>query len=129
MRKTPVALLASSALVVPAITLVATPAEANHIGYRITDCWTKQYGETVRIRIRDEGTTGRIRVSHHRATSIFENHDVERVSVTVRYRGDGASRFHGNDHSFRTSTPRGTQVLATFKLLNGKKIETFCNMR
>lgn len=130
MRKTPVALLACAVVVIPATTLIATPAQAAHIGYRITDCWTQQDGETVRIRIRDEGTTGRVRVSHPRATSVFRHNDVERVSVTVKYTGNGALQIsHGNDHSFRTNTRKGTQVLATFNLRNGKKIETSCKMR
>lgn len=130
MRKTPVALLVSSALLIPTTALFAAPAQASHQSYRITDCWKTVGNETVRVRIRDEGDTGRVRVSHHRAKSVFRNHDVARVFVSVRRTGAGASLFpYGNDHSFRTQTFKGTEVLATFKLRNGKKIYMNCAMR
>lgn len=130
MRKTPIALLASSALLIPTTALFATPAEATHKSYRITDCWKTVGHETVRIRIRDEGNTGRVRVSHHRAKTIMKQRDVARVFVSVRRTGGGASFSpHGNDYSFRTQTFDGTQVLATFKLRNGKRINMTCAMR
>lgn len=130
MRKTPVALLASSALLIPTTALFAAPAQASHQSYRITDCWKTAAGETVRVRIRDEGDTGRVRVSHHRAKTVFKNRDVARVFVGVRRTGGGASLSpYGNDHSFRTQTFDGTQVLATFKLRSGKRIHMTCTMR
>lgn len=130
MRKTPIALLASSALLIPTTALFASPAEASHQSYRITDCWKSKYGETVRVRIRDEGDTGRVRVSHQRASTIMKNRDVARVFVGVKRTGAGASLSpYGNDHSFRTQTFAGTEVLATFKLRNGKRIHMTCAMR
>lgn len=130
MRKTAIAVLAGSALVVPTTALVASPAEARHKSYRITDCWKTQHGETVRVRIRDEGATGRVRVSHPRGKGNFREPRVARVFVGVRYTGGGASLSpYGNDPSFRTETFAGTEVLATFKLRSGERIRMTCKMR
>lgn len=131
MRKTPIALLASSALLIPTTALFAAPAEASHRSYRITDCWKTVDGETVRVRIRDEGDTGRVRVSHPNGTSVFKDRYVKRVFVGVKRTGGGASLSpYGNKPSFRTQTFDGTQVLATFAVRNGssQKIHMTCTM-
>lgn len=127
MRKAPAVLLAA-VLSAPGV-LLASPAGAVPAGVTITDCWKTQYGETVRIRIRDEGSSGRVRVSHHSARSVMRQPDVKRVTVGVRY--SNALLAHGNDFSFHTNTSRPLEVVASFAVRNGssKKIQMTCKMR
>lgn len=133
MRKTPVALLASSALLIPSGAILASPAEAVELS--ITNCSKTRYGVEVRIKIRDEGSTGRVRLSHPRGKGNFREPAVRRVVSGVRYAGPGVGGValftHHGDHSYRTRTPsEGTvTVLATFLLRNGNKIEMSCRMR
>ena len=124
MRKT-IVLLASAALAAP-VAMLAAPAEAAH-GARLTDCYKTQYGVTVHVRIRDEGSTGRVRVSAPNGKTVFKNRHVKRVVSGVRY--SNSIDAHGHDPSYRTDTSRPLQVLATFKLRNGHKINMVCAMR
>lgn len=134
MRKTPLALLASSALLMPAALVLASPAEAASLS--ITNCAKTQHGVEVRIKIRDEGDTGRVRVSHPRGKGNFREPRVARTVTGVRYTGDGvgggvAQLAYGNDPSFRTDTKFDgkVQVITAFKLRNGKTINLTCTMR
>lgn len=131
MLRTPLALMASTALVLPAA-LVASPAEA--VSLSITNCAKTQHGVEVRIKIRDEGSTGRVRVSHPRGTGNFKEPRVARTTTGVRYTGDGggvAQLAYGNSPSFRTDTEYDgkVQVITAFKLRNGKTINLSCTMR
>lgn len=135
MRKSPVVLLASAALVAPTAVLAAAPA-ADAATLSVTNCSKTRYGVEVRIRIRDEGTRGIVRVSHPRGKWRFENHKVRRVASGVKYTsrlpGGGATMdAHGNDPVFRINTGRTgkTQVISAFKLRNGKTIKLTCTMR
>lgn len=131
MLRTPLALAASSALILPGA-LVAPPAEA--VSLSITNCAKTKYGVEVRIKIRDEGATGRVRVSHPRGKGNFREPRVARTSTLVRYTGDGGGvqqLTYGNDPSFRTDTSFDgrVQVVTAFKLRNGKTINLTCTMR
>lgn len=137
MRKTPAALLASSALLIPTAVLAAAPAEAVELS--ITNCSKTKYGVEVRIKIRDEGNTGRVRLSHPDGRGNFREPAVRKIWSGVRHVGPAGSGVgggasitaHYNDPSYRTRTPNeGTvTVLATFVLRNGNKIEMSCRMR
>lgn len=131
MLRTPLALAASTALILPAA-LVASPAEA--VSLSITNCAKTQHGVEVRIKIRDEGDTGRVRLSHPRGKGNFREPAVRKIASAVRYAGPsgGVGLFsHHNDPSYRTRTPNegSVTVLATFLLRNGKKISMTCTMR
>lgn len=135
MRKTPLALLASSALILPTAVLAA-PAEATHVGYTVTNCYKTQHGVDVRIRIRDEGDTGRVRLSHPLGRGGFLEPRVARIVSGVKHTGPGVGGgasvdAYGNRPSYRTNTglPGKTEVIATFFLRNGKKINMSCTMR
>lgn len=135
MRKTPIALLASSALLIPGA-MLASSAEAGASGVTITNCAKTKHGVTVRIKIRDEGDTGRVRLSHPRGTGNFHEPRVKRIVSGVRHVGPGDAGgasvdAHGNDPSYRTDTGRvgETQILATFYLRNGRAINMVCTMR
>lgn len=125
MRKS-VVLLASAALIAPA-SVLAAPAGAVSKDALITDCYKTQHGETVRIRIRDEGATGRVRVSAPNGKGGFRNSDVKSVVSGVRYSNRIDAHLH--DPSYRTDTSRELSVLATFKLRNGKTINMTCRMQ
>jgi hypothetical protein len=58
--RTPLALLVSAALLFPVAVLTA-PAEAGTSDVTITNCAKTRHGVTVRIKIRDEGSRGRVR--------------------------------------------------------------------
>lgn len=132
MLRTPLALAASSALLLPAA-FVASPAEA--VSLSITNCAKTKYGVEVRIKIRDEGATGRVRVSHPRGKGNFREPRVARTATLVRYTGVGVGGVQqltfGNSPSFRTDTEftGKVQVLTAFKLRNGKTINLSCTMR
>lgn len=135
MRKSLIALCAGASLVVPTAALVA-PAEAGvYRAAAIKDCFKTQYGETVRIRIRDDGDTARIRVSHPRGKGNFRHPDVRRTFTGVLTFGDSAGGIsrspYGNDPSFRVESPAGmsTRVTTAFKLRNGKTIHMSCTKR
>ncbi len=143
--RTPIALLAGTALLLPAVVL-ATPAEAaSRANPEITNCSTTKHGVKVRIKVRDEGRAGmNIRVSHFRATGNFEEPRV-RATVTGIYRegkapppdqnggqiGGGATAQGGiTAYSFRTGPAAyQTDVSTTFKLRNGKRITLSCEVR
>ena len=93
--RTPIALLASTALLVPAAGLAA-PAGAGVVqsAAAITNCSKTRHGVTVRIKLRVEDRVMRVRVSHPRGTGNFQEPRVARVrlvasrmSPTFRSRG------------------------------------------
>ena len=124
MRKS-IALLTGAVLAAPVAVLVPSAVAVSKDGI-ITDCYKTKYGETVRIRIRDEGASGRVRVSAPDGKGGFRNADVKRVVSGVRY--SNAIDAHGSDPSYRTDTSRELSALATFKLRNGKTINMTCKM-
>lgn len=78
--RTPVVLLASTALVLPAAVLAA-PVEAasEATTAKIANCSKTKHGVTTRIKLRVEGRYMRVRVSHPRGTGNFKNRQVKRV--------------------------------------------------
>ncbi len=82
--RTPLALLASTALIVPAAVLGA-PAGAGDVrsGAAISNCFKTKHGVTVRIKLRVEDRVMRVRVSHPRGTGNFEQPRVARVRLTA----------------------------------------------
>ena len=82
--RTSIALLASTALVVPAAVLAA-PAGAGDVRSEaaIVNCSKTAHGVTVRIKLRVEDEFMRVRVSHPRGTGNFLNRRVERVRLTA----------------------------------------------
>lgn len=124
MRKS-IALLAGVALAAPVAVLAPSAGAVSKDGL-ITDCYKTQYGETVRVRIRDEGSTGRVRVSAPNGRGGFRDSDVRSVLSGVRYSNRIDAHLH--DPSYRTDTSRELSVLATFKLRNGKTINMTCKM-
>lgn len=155
--KRSLALLTSTALLLPAAVLVA-PAEAasdritdpvpcDNLGcggeireapVRIKNCYKSQHGTTVRIKIRssaDEDYT-RVRLSHPRGRGNFDNNKVKRVDGVVDTdSGTANSRDYrmGLAPSHRLGEAAGNgvtvNVLLTFKLRNGKSINLDCTMR
>ena len=163
MKKRTLALLASSALLMPAAPAGAwgmpdlpggdpqpdTPevccASNSPASVTITNCSKTRHGVTVRIRIRDEGSRGLVRVSHPRGKGKFREPRVRSVFASMVWGGEapppgpdgsqlggGVSRQpYGDRPSFRTRTPNygTTSAYVTFKLRNGKSVRLGCAMR
>lgn len=135
MRKTPIVLLASTALLAPTAALAgASEAATSGVSITVSNCSKTRYGTTVKIRISDFGKTARVRVSHPDGTFRFENDRVRRTASGVKYVGPtgGVSlTAKGNRPAFTiiANRPGKTQVVTTFKLRNGKSIFLSCTMR
>lgn len=144
MKKAPLALLASSALLVPG-TVIASSAEATS-GPSITNCYKTRHGVQVRIKVRDMGRTMRVRVSHPDGEGNFREPQVRWARTRVVYAGeapppdDSGGQIGGGvalspqhfEPSFREdgSGPWDhITVSATFKLKNGKSISLDCDLR
>ena len=82
--RTPIALLASTVLLIPAA-MLATPAGAGDArsSAAITNCSKTKHGVTVRIKLRVEDRFMRVRVSHPRGTGNFKQPRVERVRLVA----------------------------------------------
>lgn len=78
-------LIAAAALAVPLV--VATPAQATHGGWHTKTCWKTEDGQTLRVKMRFEDETVRIRVSHPRGTGRFFSDDVLRTRVHYGFEG------------------------------------------
>lgn len=122
--KTSVALLASSALLLPTAVL-ASPAEAasEATTVMIKNCSKTRHGVTVRIKLRKEATFTRMRVSHPRGKGNFYEPRVRRVE------GPGSGQPIGP--SFRIpATPGDNEtviVFARFELRSGESIRLVCS--
>ena len=142
MKKTPLVLLAGTALLFPGA-VIASPAAATS-GPAITNCYKTQHGVQVRIRVRDMGQTMRVRVSHPDGTGNFREPrvrwtetSVSRESKAVPPDANGGEIGSAvsmdrvrNDPSFRTGAAwYRTDVSALFKLTNGKSIRLSCRVR
>ena len=111
----------------------------------ITNCSKTRHGVSARIRIRDEGSRGLVRVSHPRGDGRFREPRVRSVFATMGWFGEtpppgpdgsqlggGVSRTpYGDKPSFRTSTRSlgTTYASVKFKLRNGKSFNMTCEMR
>jgi hypothetical protein len=138
---TPLALLASSALVFPAVALAA-PAQAGDVGTTdtIKNCSKTRYGVTVRIKLRDNGDFTRVRVSHPRGEGNFYAPRVVRVAGGAFGAGEATENLGGGvwrdkrrslPPSFRTestSVYSTVGVGAAFTLRNGKSIRLTCTL-
>lgn len=140
--KKSLALLAGSALLFPGAVL-ASPAEAAS-GPAITSCSRTKHGVTVRIKLRDEGTFTRVRVSHPQGIGNFKEPAVKWTRQDAGQIGGGESRDRempsirtsavSADDDGRQNSPsfripydgRGTAVYVLFKLRNGKRIDFAC---
>ena len=126
--RTPIALLASTALIVPAAVLAA-PAGAGDVGSdaAISNCSKTRHGVTVRIKLRVEDRFMRVRVSHPRGTGNFKQPRVELVrliafglSPTSRTRGTP----YGDSPAYRLRNANAVDV--KFTLRNGRSIGLSC---
>jgi hypothetical protein len=142
------ALLISSALLLPAAALVAPAQAATDASTdTVTNCSKSRHGVTVRIKIRDEGSFSRVRVSHPRGTGNFyapkvrwTRHDSGQVgggvslpppsgTSTVRTAADPGDDGNQNKPSFRIPfAGPGTGIAVVFKLRNGHRISMFCGV-
>lgn len=112
----------------------------------ITDCSKTRHGITFRIRIRDEGSHGRVRVSHPRGEGNFREPRVRLVDSAMVRSGDPAPpnpegtgevgagvslQPYGDRPSFRTSTRDfgTTTAYVKFRLRNGQAVNMSCTMR
>lgn len=119
--KRSIALLASAALAVPAIAVVA-PAEAGdrRSSDRIKDCAETHNGVTLRVKMRDNGDFIRVRISHPDGAGNFENDRVlwargtaelsNRDATDVRY-----ARL--SEPSTRIRSMKRVDVIVHFKLV------------
>jgi hypothetical protein len=84
MRTPSIALLASTALLLPAAAFtLPTGAASAATGVGIANCSKTKHGVTTRVKLRVEGHRTRVRVSHPRGTGAFHNVHVERVALTA----------------------------------------------
>ena len=88
MPRTPIALLASAALLLPAA-VIAMPAEAATSAPTATikNCSKTKHGVTVRIKLRDNGRFTRVRVSHPDGDGNFRAPRVRSVDAVRSVRG------------------------------------------
>lgn len=126
--RTPIALLASTALIVPAAVLAA-PAGAGDVqsDAAISNCSTTRHGVTVRIKLRMEDRFMRVRVSHPRGTGNFTQRRVERVRLTA-FRVSPIDRTRGTQYGdspvYRLRKANAVDV--KFALRNGRSISLSC---
>lgn len=95
MRTHTIALLASTALLLPAAAFtLPTEGASAATSVGIANCSETKHGVTTRIKLRVEGSRMRVRVSHPRGTGNFENRHVKRV-VLIAFRSGPVSRSRG----------------------------------
>lgn len=126
--RTPLALLASTALIVPAAVLGA-PAGAGDVrsGAAISNCFKTKHGVTVRIKLRVEDRVMRVRVSHPRGTGNFEQPRVARVRLTasqVSPNSISRGKVFGDSPVYRLRNANAVDV--RFSLKNGRRIGLSC---
>lgn len=126
--RTSIALLASTALIVPAAVLAA-PAGAGSAqsGAAITNCSKTKHGVTARIKLRVEDRFMRVRVSHPRGTGNFKQPRVERVRL-VAFQVSPLDRTRGTRYGdspvYRLRKANAVDV--KFILRNGRTIGLSC---
>lgn len=144
MLKSPFALIAGAALLLPAAVIPA-PAEATTTADTIKNCSTSGHGVTVRIKLRDNGQFTRGRVSHPRGDGNFYAPQIRQVRGATFGGGDtppphengqqiGGGVWRDREHAlgptFRTESAAGgfVGVSAVFKLRSGHSIRLDCTL-
>lgn len=145
--RTPIALIASTALLLPGAVIGATPAQAASevTTATIKNCQKTRHGVTVRIKMRDNGRFTRIRVSHPKGTGNFKEPRLVLVTGGTSWystpppgpdggqiAGGARDRDHRLKPSFRSiSVADGYSTVgvgAKFKLDSGKSIRLSCGL-
>lgn len=125
--RTSIALLASTALIVPAALLVAPAGAGDVRSAAITNCSKTKHGVTVRIKLRVEDRFMRVRVSHPRGTGNFHQPRVERVRLMaagVSPISRTRSTHHGDSPTYRLRNANAVDV--KFILRNDRTIGLSC---